>query len=316
MVLRPQKLASVYDYEPPKKGRRAGWKKADLGGIQPKKITFSSNPSPTRQGKRRLRERFAGPEFVDWGRTNGGYGPHRDKSSWIAALREFNKNNKHAYCTPKRGSPEYRVVRAIQARFKAGGMDAAKDVPAGMRLDAYSRLSKVPAKRKSAAQKAKEERESYLALSSAALKRQVAREAELDANIQANLGRTGEWSDAPAPSTAFDNNVLDRAAEYKRTFDPLETNYNKNFSANKIAGWKLETKIRALEYLIEQYTSGLYTNAVHRDLILAKARAEITKLGGKAPDVVVVEAAPAPPPPQIGVVKTQTAKKFFGRDRD
>jgi hypothetical protein len=304
-------LASVYDA--PQKGRRPKSKKADVGTIRPKKLSF-----PTSEGRRRMRERFAGPEFVDWGRTNGGYGPHRDKSSWIAALREFNKNNKNAYCTPKRDSPEYRIVRAIQARFKAGGMDATKDVPAGMRLDSYSRLSKVPVRRKTAAQKAKEERENYLALSSAALKRQVAREKNSDATIEAMIKGAGTWKDAPAPKTKQDYGVLDRAHVYKHIFDPRTDASTRRYSENKAAGYKPETAIRALEYLIGQYSStGIFEMSPHRDEVVAKARAEIARLGGTAPDIVVVSApAPPPPPREISVVKTAVAKKFFGRDRD
>jgi len=289
-------LASVYDA--PQKGRRPKSKKAER--------------MPT------LRERFKSGEFVDWKRTNGGYGPHRDKSSWIAALREFNKNNKNAYCTPKRDSPEYRVVRAIQARFKAGGMDATKDVPAGMRLDSYSRLSKVPVKKKTAAQKAKEEREAYLALSSATLKKQVAREKTSDATIEAIIKGAGTWKDAPAPKTVVDHGVLDRAHVYRRIFDPRTDATTKRYSENKVAGWKPETAIRALEYMIGQYSStGIFKMSPYRDEVLAKARAEIARLGGSAPEIVVLPApAPPPPPREISVAKTVVAKKFFGRDRD
>ena len=67
-------------------------------------------------------------------------GPMRHKNSWTAALKLFNKNNKRTYCVPLRGSPEYEVVKSLQAQIKAGVETTA--IPEGMHFDAYSRLSK------------------------------------------------------------------------------------------------------------------------------------------------------------------------------
>lgn len=66
-------------------------------------------------------------------------GPMRHKNSWTAALKLFNQNNKRTFCVPLRGSPEYEVVRSIQAQIKDGASTA---IPEGMYFDAYSRLSK------------------------------------------------------------------------------------------------------------------------------------------------------------------------------
>ena len=38
-------------------------------------------------------------------------------NSWIAALQEFNKD-RDRYMLPKKGSPEYAQVRALQLKYK------------------------------------------------------------------------------------------------------------------------------------------------------------------------------------------------------
>jgi hypothetical protein len=72
-------------------------------------------------------------------------GPHNHKNSWNAALKLFNKNNKRTFCIPLRGSPEYEVVKNLQAQIKGGSLDTTV-IPDGMHFDSYSRLSKIPMK--------------------------------------------------------------------------------------------------------------------------------------------------------------------------
>ncbi len=75
-------------------------------------------------------------------------GPHNHKNSWNAALKLFNKNNKRTYCIPLRGSPEYEVVKNLQAQIKGGaflrGSLDTTVIPDGMHFDSSSRLSKIP----------------------------------------------------------------------------------------------------------------------------------------------------------------------------
>ena len=69
-------------------------------------------------------------------------GPMRHKNSWTAALKLFNQNNKRTFCVPLRGSPEYEVVKSLQAQIKGGASEGTTAIPEGMYFDAYSRLSK------------------------------------------------------------------------------------------------------------------------------------------------------------------------------
>ena len=126
-----------------------------------------------RKDRQRLRDLFSRPEFVDWERTNGGFGPMRDKNSWVAALRVFNANNKRTFCTPRRGSPEYDAVKAIQAQFEAGAMNPKPNMP-GKRFSSHSRIERIPEKRMSAAARAKIEKEREAELRRAATARQNA----------------------------------------------------------------------------------------------------------------------------------------------
>lgn len=75
-------------------------------------------------------------------------GPHNHTNSWNAALKLFNKNNKRTYCIPLRGSPEYEVVKSLQAQIKGGaflrGSLDTTVIPDGMHFDSSSRLSKIP----------------------------------------------------------------------------------------------------------------------------------------------------------------------------
>ena len=177
------KLASVYDgqrvlglgFTNLEKKRVPG---LGFTNLEKKRVpSIKKKTKGTTAGKRRLREIFSGSEFVDWGRTNGGYGPQRDRSAWVAALREFNKNNTHAHCTPRKGSQEYKVVKAIKRRFELG----ASGMPCGCheeyarghaRFDAPSRLSEVPAKKngKSALEKQRDDAEFFARQQAAAAK--------------------------------------------------------------------------------------------------------------------------------------------------
>ena len=97
----------------------------------------------------------------------------RDKNSWVAALRVFNANNKRTFCTPRRGSPEYDAVKAIQAQFEAGAMNPKPNMP-GKRFSSHSRIERIPEKRMSAAARAKIEKEREAELRRAATARQNA----------------------------------------------------------------------------------------------------------------------------------------------
>ena len=94
---------------------------------------------------------MSGPNAAYWeARRNSEMrrGPHNHRNSWNAALKLFNKNNKRTFCIPLRGSPEYEVVKSLQAQIKGGaylrGTLDTTVIPDGMRFDAYSRLSKIP----------------------------------------------------------------------------------------------------------------------------------------------------------------------------
>lgn len=96
---------------------------------------------------------MSGPNAAYWeARRNSEMrrGPHNHRNSWNAALKLFNKNNKRTFCIPLRGSPEYEVVKSLQAQIKGGaflrGSLDTTVIPDGMHFDSSSRLSKIPMK--------------------------------------------------------------------------------------------------------------------------------------------------------------------------
>lgn len=153
----------------PRKGMRTV--RGTVGDTR-KKLDFGQK-GQIRKDRQRLRDLFSRPEFVDWERTSGGFGPMRDKNAWVAALRVFNANNKHTFCTPRRGSPEYDAVKAIQAQFEAGAMYPKPNMP-GKRFSSHSRIERIPQKRMSAAARAKLEKERDAEVQRIATARQAA----------------------------------------------------------------------------------------------------------------------------------------------
>lgn len=44
--------------------------------------------------------------------------PQKKDNTWASAVKIWNKKNKNLYCIPKKGTPEFKEVKAIQKRLK------------------------------------------------------------------------------------------------------------------------------------------------------------------------------------------------------